>query len=243
MADFGGLLGGTQASAAGSAGEAPIASKRRKLRHYDLLPAQLINSMGASGIELVDLPRLWDSMSAGNKVAEAFSELCFAEPERQGVGLSRLAEVMMHTIERLLTTPHYEANLKEELWTAVKTEAEELLPSMKALYAGRGGTDDRAASIRSVAYQRKVPSCSDLRPHATKLHDWLSKANSPLRSVIALFSAGGLFYVAQCHEKGARAWLASGATMEHVHDAVNARRPVRPAAEANDYGGLSQPEL
>ena len=71
------------------------------------------------------------------------------------------------------------------------------------------------------------------------MHEWLSKQYSPLRSVIALFSAGGLFYVAQCHEKGARAYLAAGGgTMASMLAAAVARRPM-PSAGSNDLGGLA----
>ena len=195
------------ASAASMSQRSPDGEKRRKLRHYDLLPAQLLNSMGASGVESVDLRRLWRSMAEGNKVVAAFSELCLGEPERHGVGLSRLAEVMVLTIRRLLDTPHYSHCIKEELWSAVKQECEDILPSFTAIHAGRGGMDRGSASIRSVAYHQPAPRADDLPRHAAAVFDWLTKLSSPLRSVIAMLSAGGLFYVAQCHEKGARAWL------------------------------------
>ena len=213
--------------------------KRRKLRHYDLLPAQLINSMGASGIETIDLARLWKSMSSGNKVAEAFSELCFPEPERRGVGLSRLAEVMIATIERLTGQEHYRLCLKTELWEAVERECTQLLPAFKALYAGRGVADGDSASIRAVAYHRPASDPGDLTVHVEKVYEWLSQNSSPLRSVIALLSAGGLFYVAQCHEKGARAWLSSGGGLSAMKTAAAARRPTSRASASSDLGGLS----
>ena len=244
--DLGALMGG--ALAAGSSqrstqGEGP-AEKRRKLRHYDLLPAQLLNSMGASGIETVDLPRLWRSMSAGNKATAAFSELCLGDAERQGVGLSRFAEVMVLTIKRLLETPHYEQCLKDDLWQAVKRECQGILPHFQAIHAGRGGMDGDSASIRSVAYHRPAAQVADLTDHVTAVHAWLTSTNSPTRAVIALFSAGGLFYVAQCHEKGARAWLVSGGgSLEAMRAAVNARRAAPTAAGPDDYSGLSQQEL
>ena len=42
---------------------------------------------------------------------------------------------------------------------------------------------------------------------AEALYKWLKEDKSKLRSIIALLSAGGLFYVAQCHEKTHRAYL------------------------------------
>ena len=191
--------------------------------------------MGASGIETIDLCRLWKSMSSGNKVAEAFSELCFDDPERRGVGLSRLAEVMVGTIERLTGQEHYRLCLKTELWEAVERECKQLLPAFKALYAGRGVADGDSASIRAVP----ASDPGDLTGHVEKVYEWLSQASSPLRSVIALLSAGGLFYVAQCHEKGARAWLASGGGLAAMKAAAVARRPMSRAAASSDLGGLS----
>ena len=245
MSELEGLAGLADQAPAGTAPRSMQRSggdeKRRKLRHYDLLPAQLINSMGASGIESVDLQRLWRSMAAGNKVAQAFSELCFDEPERRGVGLSRFAEVMVATIERLTETQHYRQCLKIELWDAMKLECDELLPACRALYAGRGvASDGNSCSIRAVAYERPVGDPGDLVPHVRRVHEWLSKTSSPLRSVIALLSAGGLFYVAQCHEKGTRAWLAAGGgSMEAMDAAAAARRPMRPTSTCGDLGGLA----
>ena len=97
--------------------------------------------MGASGVEHVALPQLWRSMCAGNKLCEAFSELCFEEPDRQGVGISRFAEVMAITIDRLLASPHYQAVLKTELWDAVKAEAQGFLGAEKAKGLSEVGED------------------------------------------------------------------------------------------------------
>ena len=64
------------------------AAKRTKLRHYDLLPAQVLNAMGCSGIEAVELMALWGKMQAGNKTAASFYEFCFDSSERHGIALS-----------------------------------------------------------------------------------------------------------------------------------------------------------
>ena len=215
--------------------------KRRKLRHYDLLPAQLLNSMGSSGVETVGLPQLWRSMCAGNKVCESFSELCFEEPDRRGVGISRFAEVMSATIDRLLGSPHYAAVIKQELWVLAKAEADQLLPALRALHAGRGVADVSSLSIRSVAYQRPiVAQPGDLTDHVDTVRAWLNKQVSPLRSVICLLSGGGLFYVAQCHEKGVRSWLHSGhGDRDAMLRAVQARRPAAEARGRDDLEGLA----
>ena len=52
------------------------AKKRTCLRHYDLVPAQMLNPMGASGIEQAPLKTLWETMQKGNKATSYFSEYC-----------------------------------------------------------------------------------------------------------------------------------------------------------------------
>ena len=240
--DLGGLDGliGEEPGATPGAGQARASiAKRRKLRHYDLLPAQVLNPMGVSGVETVDLGRLWENMCAGNKAAEAFSELCFQEPERRGVALSRLAEVMVTTIKRFTESEHFELIMKADIYQAAKAEALELLPHFQALCAGRGSVDLRSGSIRSVAYYRPTAAPSDLGESSDKVFDWLSKTSSPFRSVVALLSSGGLFYVAYCHEKGARAWLKSGIDQEAMRAATSARRPADGEASDRDLQGLS----
>ena len=53
--------------------------KRRKLKTYDLVPAQLLNSMGVSGVETITLEKLATAMSKGNKMAIYFTEFCDGE--------------------------------------------------------------------------------------------------------------------------------------------------------------------
>ena len=117
---------------------------------------------------------------------------------------------MISTIDRLVDGEHYRQCFKQELWDSLNAECAQLLPAFKALYAGL----DVAFSIRCVAYHRPAGAVGDLTPHVHVVHEWLSKPNSPLRSCIEMFSAGGLFYAAQCHEKGTRAWLSAGGGSE-----------------------------
>ena len=69
-------------------------------------------------------------------------------------------------------------------------------------------------NIRSIAYKQKmkseVRSKTEIELAAGHLHGWLSEKTSPLRSLVAFLSSGGLFYVSQCHEKSARACVGTG---------------------------------
>ena len=110
---------------------------------------------------------------------------------------------MIHTIERLTVSKHYRGCLKPELFTVLQGECASLLPAFKAVYAAR-----------AVARRPLLEPVDDISRDVHAVHQWLLRPSSALRSVISLFSAGGLFHVALCHEKGARAWLSAGGGTE-----------------------------
>ena len=145
---------------------------------------------------------------------------------------------MVLAIERITTCQHLKAIIRDEIYATIKQEADQLLVNFRALDAGltscEGGT-----SIRSVAYYRPNAAAADNQDHVAAVYDWLKKDSSPLRSAIALFSSGGLFYVAQCHEKGARAWLAAGHTREDMQAAVTSRGRGSIDRTQAEIGGLS----
>ena len=93
--------------------------RRKQLRHYDLLPAQILNPMGASGVENVSHDMLWSLMTKGNKAAMSLSEICFEEPERRGVAISRFAEVYTLAINRLKQNSHTQTLLKPEVYSNI----------------------------------------------------------------------------------------------------------------------------
>ena len=93
--------------------------KRRKLRHYDLLPGQVLNPMGASGIDDADLDRLWRLMGTGNKACEFFSELCDEDTSRHRVAISRMCQVLCEAIETLETEAAKKV-IKDKLYAAAK---------------------------------------------------------------------------------------------------------------------------
>ena len=70
----------------------PIAKdspRRKQLRHYDLLPAQILNPMGASGVESISNEMLWSLMIKGNKAAMSFPR--YASTNRSDALLLSLA--------------------------------------------------------------------------------------------------------------------------------------------------------
>ena len=84
--------------------------KRRKLKSYDLMPGQILNPMGESGIGRIELKPLCEAMQKGNKAAAFFSELCDVEAARKGIAISRLSEVWISIGKKLKSGP-YEKHL------------------------------------------------------------------------------------------------------------------------------------
>ena len=94
-------VGGGQSVKRGGVSSEESEKTRQCLRHYDLPPAQLLNSMGMSGIEKIPTEKLWELRKKGNAKVEAFSNLCFESKERRNVGLSQGCEVVVKAVERL----------------------------------------------------------------------------------------------------------------------------------------------
>jgi len=97
--------------------------RRKQLRHYDLLPAQVFNPMGASGIEHLSDDKLWELMQRGNKAAAAFSEICFEEPDRHSVAISRFAEVYIKALNRFRDNKFSKLIIKEAVFLKIIEEA------------------------------------------------------------------------------------------------------------------------
>ena len=71
--------------------------------------AQMLNCMGASGVETVPLDKLAKAMAKGNKAAIYFTEFCDDLASRKGIAVSRLAEIQLAAGARL-SLPIYEAH-------------------------------------------------------------------------------------------------------------------------------------
>ena len=190
-------------------------AKRRKLRHYDLLPAQLLNPMGESGIGNVDLARLWSLMNSGNKAAEFFSELCDEDAARHRVAISRLADVLRAAIENIYSEAATKV-IQSKLLGEAKKELDVIKPALEHLII-KDYVGSESKSIRTIAYKKTAAAKrtkEDIEEAAKKLFQWLNKSRSASRSLIAFLSSGGLHYVTQVHEKGCRAYINKGVTEE-----------------------------
>ena len=219
--------------------ELPMADKKSEpskkrvcLRHYDLVPAQMLNPMGASGIEQAPLKTLWDTMQKGNKATSYFSEYCSEDSGRQAIALSRFCEVMLAAIDRL-EAPISAKVINQKIYEEAMKEAKAIKPHLVLLNRGRASSA-APSSMRSLAYAA-APAPTDavrVQSAAEHVYEWLKQDKSMLRSVVAFLSGSGLFFVAQCHEKASRAFLEGfGCSKEHFV-AMAAVSPV--AAQASD---------
>ena len=185
--------------------------KRVKLKDYDLMPAQMLNCMGASGVETVSLEILTKAMAKGNKAAVYFTEFCDEMDARKGIAVSRLAEVQLAAGVRL-KQPLYRNQLLPELYEAAMDEFATLEPSFKTLMGKSIRLQSAGESAGSVAYGSntagRVPS--EVNAAAKRVYEWTLAPTSKWRSLLTLLGAGGLFYSTAVHEKVNRAYVKYG---------------------------------
>ena len=236
------------------AADAATKEKRVSLKNIDTVASKALNPYGASSIEEISLPELWAMASKGDKFARFFTELAAAPDNckdaeyRVGVGLSRLAEVLEACIEEFLARDNLHKLLKEKVVAKVKAEAEELLPHVKALNAGRAAFQKEetfGGLKRRRTESGEKPTEAKLKEAAEALRIFLCKGEtSNLRAFVATMSAGGVFYAAHAADKTARAWLnhaAPAVTKESVTQAVLARaagsHPAKAALQKETFTG------
>ena len=191
-------------------GDGAPPAKRTCLRHYDQVPKQVFNSMGASGAESIPLKRFYEVMKAGNKGVKHFSNLCYDEPKRQRIGMSQTCEVLEATLERFIQGDAKHI-MQEHIYKRAADEAKALLPFVKTLNTGPL-PDASSHSASSVAFygnsqrSRPMPAAAVSQEAAGKLFDFLSDEKSMLRGVLKVLSSGGLWYNAAIWDKAMRAW-------------------------------------
>ena len=74
----------------------------------------------------------------------------------------------------------------------------------------KGARQSDPRKTKSIAHYKQDlsrPASAELEEHAAKLRRWLMAPKSKLRMFIAAMSSGGLYYVAQCHDKCGRGFV------------------------------------
>ena len=213
-------------------------AKRTKLKPYDLLPAQMLNSMGGSGVETIDLAKLALLQATGNKEAEYYTELCgelasrkgitlsrmkgamaaqyYTEicnelASRKGIALSRMSEVQLKAGTKL-SAQVYKKHISTALYTAAMQEFDGLKPHFTMLMGKDIVMGDGGDTVGSIVYSGvgDFRNLEEVNNAAKTIYVWLKKPTSEWRSLLVLLSGGGLFYSAAVHEKSHRAYIAHG---------------------------------
>ena len=192
-------------------------------------PSQLLNAMGESGLQNISMEKYWELLVKGNEKATHFSNLCFPDPKRVMVGLSQAAEVLSKACKRFLDCPFLPKLLQEPVLKAIRAEATGLLPHLLIINQGDSAREVRADTLRQAAYAGGAVAVTGddaaKRVNAINaLYAWLQEPKSHLRGAMAMLSAGGIFFVAQAHERSIRAYMThGGGTQDKFLEAMRTR--------------------
>ena len=236
-----GLLGG--GGGGGDDGEPPAKkAKNDQLKHWELPPAQLLNPMGQSGVGKIALQSLWTLLCQGGDKSQYYCNLCSEQPARRRVGLSQFSQVMELICNKFISDKVLAAIMKPDLLKEVRAEATTLLPHFTKLNQGKLQAANGKKRLKSAAYYSEDasrPANEELDAAVAAVHAWMSKPESKLRAAIAGLSAGGVFFVGQCHEKAARAFVNhGGGSLEAVKTAAKAAPGDGLVGGVDDAAGL-----
>ena len=143
------------------------------------------------------------------------------------MGLSRTAEVLLEAIKRL-EHPSMAQLIQAPLLEKALAEARALKPHLETINAGKGSSAPRekAKGMSSLKQPARVaserPSDEAIERSVHAVYEWLKKEKTPLRGMLAMMSAGGVFYSAACAETTARAWIRHKPASEE--DAIRATK-------------------
>jgi len=235
----------SQSSAGGKgAGKNKDKPKRTQLKRYDHFAAQAIEPFGASLATKVSLQRIWEMICKGNESVKYYSE--FAEKDdkcREGIGISRLAEILLLSIERV-KSERMRQFAKEDMLTDALAEADELEPHLRILNADKKKRR-KGSTLRSLMEDQTSMRTEEEVERATEaVYKWLQKPSTPLRALLAFLAQDGVFFSGYCAERVAEAWVKEKpTTLDDAKAAAKARicdqqERVATTPEANDSDAL-----
>ena len=198
-------------TAAGAEEAAKEWPRNTHLRHCELAPCQVLNPMGRSGVGSISARDYWAFLGKGDEETAFFSNLHSSDNARRCVGIAQVAEVLDLVCEVVENDAAVRVVVEESLLAELKVEAAELKGCVSVLSQMFRSdiTPWRAHHIVHCRYDRR-PHLRALEEAAEGLRNWLVKPDSKLRAFVACVSCGGLFFVAQCHEKCARGFIEAG---------------------------------
>ena len=204
--DFGGESGASSVSVC----EHPAKKARNTdLKICDLAPARVLNPLGKSGVGGVSAADFWFLLGEGNSHTAYFSNLHSSDVCRRRIGLRQVAGALDEVCDAVLTDIALAYVVKESLLKELKIEAAGLKTHVEKLKQ-RAAEPNLDSTVRRVGCYRVVHGDEELEAAAEELRKWLLMDYSPLRAFVSCVSCGGLFFVAQCHQKCARGFAVAG---------------------------------
>ena len=240
-ADIFGSAAGAGAGAApavqGEGRDGKVTEPRVMLKNMDAIASKAFDPYGVSVIDDISLEKLWEFVKKGDKWTKFYCELAADEASggayRIGIGVSRFSGLLLAVIKELEERTDFDVIFNERVLAKAREEAAALKPHLKVLNKGRGSQSYAAKeeTINSLKRRRvqeeqvEAVGVRDLQNAAAELWAWMRLGmQSPLRSVIVITSAGGVFYAAHASDKTARAWAsAGGGSCEKMTTAIQAR--------------------
>jgi hypothetical protein len=208
-------------SAARAKAETKVFEKRIQLKNIDTLAAKALDPWGVSVLDQIDLGSLWKMICKGDKFCKFFTELAATSENspdhvfRQGVGLSRLCEVLAQALTHFRDATELRLMMKDTVLAKLDAEAKILLPHLLRLNAGKASFTSKEETFGGLKRRKladgssaKQPTTRELSDSSHALFEWLQKGlSSNLRHAIVELSAGGVFFSAHVADKAGRAWL------------------------------------
>jgi len=226
-------------------GDADADKKSKFLKPYNLMPTKVLNPMGKSGLPRGTDKDIWKAMGSGDKKSTYFSEYCDTEePQRQFVAFSRAMEVNAKACDELLSNKFVKVCLKPDVFNALKTEVDGILPSFNYLNAtdvlaeGKGSIYDMSNTKKGS----RVCTATDVKTHVTKVKAFVANKDSVLKCVLELFSMGGLSWAAFVHGKCTEVYMSQSASDEFEARAVQfyVREGVSASSGSASLSGLNK---
>ena len=192
------------------------------LKKADSVAAKFFDPWDVSLIADVDPATLWRISEKGDKWTAFYTELA-ASPDqggeyRQGIALSRLAEVCLNVGKQLETNKAFKQCIVPKVFEKAATEFKVLRPHFLCMNAGKGSQNTKEDKQETIGgLKRKLESPSDgatlptkeqVTESATRIYKWLQAGtDSNFRMLMQITSLGGSTFGFVAADKVTRAWI------------------------------------
>ena len=195
-------------------GERQGEEKRKYLKSWELLPAQLLNVYGRAAYHTMEYDELWAQFKKPQKTGAAYmTELCDDTVERRSIGINRWACALRDFCKYQRREEVKKENKKvmqEDIRKKMYEEIDKVYDALDYVCAERkkkGASSLRARVDDDVSEPK---SETKLQDSAKIVYEWLQQKKSYVRLVHQWQAAGGLSFVANVYNTGMQAFLEHG---------------------------------